>query len=58
MHEQRFRLILDSLPTRVAVPIGAVPPVMLKSTAYPNGLPMDVFDGIRNGVADNRRDSR
>ncbi|WP_373376251.1 alpha/beta fold hydrolase [Cupriavidus nantongensis] len=34
--------------------IGAVPPVMLKTTAYPNGLPMAVFDGIRKGVADNR----
>ncbi|PVY79880.1 non-heme chloroperoxidase [Cupriavidus alkaliphilus] len=37
-----------------AVLIGAVPPQMLKSTAYPNGLPMAVFDGIRKGVADNR----
>ncbi|AMR80719.1 alpha/beta fold hydrolase [Cupriavidus nantongensis] len=37
-----------------AVLIGAVPPVMLKTTAYPNGLPMAVFDGIRKGVADNR----
>ncbi|MDQ0140451.1 alpha/beta fold hydrolase [Cupriavidus necator] len=37
-----------------AVLIGAVPPVMLKTTAYPNGLPMEVFDGIRKGVADNR----
>ncbi|MBB3015740.1 alpha/beta fold hydrolase [Cupriavidus alkaliphilus] len=37
-----------------AVLIGAVPPLMLKSTAYPNGLPMEVFDGIRKGVADNR----
>lgn len=37
-----------------AVLIGAVPPVMLKTTAYPNGLPMAVFDGIRKGVGDNR----
>ncbi|SOY60104.1 non-heme chloroperoxidase (Chloride peroxidase) (CPO-F) (Chloroperoxidase F) [Cupriavidus taiwanensis] len=37
-----------------AVLIGAVPPVMLKTPAYPNGLPMAVFDGIRKGVADNR----
>ncbi|MCO4890694.1 alpha/beta hydrolase [Cupriavidus sp. WGtm5] len=37
-----------------AVLIGAVPPVMLKTTAYPDGLPMAVFDGIRKGVADNR----
>ncbi|MCO5396989.1 alpha/beta fold hydrolase [Ralstonia soli] len=37
-----------------AVLIGAVPPIMLKTASNPNGLPMDVFDGIRKGVADNR----
>ncbi|NUT15453.1 MAG: alpha/beta hydrolase [Cupriavidus sp.] len=37
-----------------AVLIGAVPPVMLKTAAYPGGLPMAVFDDIRKGVADNR----
>lgn len=37
-----------------AVLIGAVPPIMLKTAANPNGLPMDVFDGIRKGVSDNR----
>ncbi|MFC0399916.1 alpha/beta fold hydrolase [Paraburkholderia rhizosphaerae] len=37
-----------------AVLIGAVPPIMLKTAANPGGLPMDVFDGIRKGVADNR----
>ncbi|MBN3763871.1 alpha/beta hydrolase [Burkholderia sp. Ac-20365] len=37
-----------------AVLIGAVPPIMLKTEANPGGLPMDVFDGIRKGVADNR----
>lgn len=36
-----------------AVLIGAVPPIMLKTAANPEGLPMDVFDGIRAGfVAD------
>jgi non-heme chloroperoxidase len=42
--------------TRVAkaVLIGAVPPVMLKSENNPGGLPLDVFDGIRAGVAGNR----
>nr|WP_240756098.1 alpha/beta hydrolase [Pandoraea sp. XY-2] len=34
--------------------IGAVPPVMLKSTANPEGLPIEVFDGIREGVARDR----
>ncbi|MCT7308862.1 alpha/beta fold hydrolase [Ralstonia wenshanensis] len=37
-----------------AVLIGAVPPIMLKTAANPKGLPMDVFDGIRKGVTDNR----
>ncbi|MBN3830285.1 alpha/beta hydrolase, partial [Burkholderia sp. Ac-20384] len=34
--------------------IGAVPPIMLKTEANPGGLPMEVFDGIRNGVVKNR----
>ena len=37
-----------------AVLIGAVPPVMIKSAANPNGLPMEVFDGIRAGVLADR----
>jgi non-heme chloroperoxidase len=37
-----------------AVLIGAVPPLMLKTAANPGGLSMDVFDGIRAGVANNR----
>ena len=37
-----------------AVLIGAVPPVMLKSAANPDGLPLSVFDGIRDGVAGDR----
>jgi non-heme chloroperoxidase len=37
-----------------AVLIGAVPPLMLKTTANPGGLPMDVFDGIRAGVVADR----
>lgn len=34
--------------------VGAVPPTMMKSAAYPNGLPKDVFDGIRAGVTADR----
>ncbi|MET0893503.1 MAG: alpha/beta hydrolase, partial [Pseudoxanthomonas sp.] len=30
-----------------AVLIGAVPPIMLRTEAYPGGLPMEVFDGLR-----------
>ena len=37
-----------------AVLIGAVPPLMLKTSANPGGLPMDVFDGIRAGVQADR----
>jgi non-heme chloroperoxidase len=37
-----------------AVLIGAVPPVMLKSDKNPGGLPIEVFDGIRAGTANNR----
>jgi non-heme chloroperoxidase len=37
-----------------AVIIGAVPPVMLKSDKNPGGLPIEVFDGIRAGTANNR----
>jgi non-heme chloroperoxidase len=33
-----------------AVLIGAIPPLMLKTPANPGGLPMAVFDGIREGV--------
>jgi non-heme chloroperoxidase len=34
--------------------LGAVPPIMLKSDANPEGLPMEVFDGIRDGTLNDR----
>lgn len=37
-----------------AVLIGAVPPLMLKSAANPEGLPLEVFDSIRAGVLKDR----
>jgi non-heme chloroperoxidase len=37
-----------------AVLVSAVPPLMLKTPANPNGTPIEVFDGIRKGVAENR----
>jgi non-heme chloroperoxidase len=37
-----------------AVLIGAVPPIMLKSEKNPGGLPMSTFDGIREGVKNDR----
>lgn len=39
---------------RKAVLVAAVPPVMLRSPANPEGLPMEVFDAIRAGVAGDR----
>jgi non-heme chloroperoxidase len=37
-----------------AVLIGAVPPLMLKTTANPGGLPIEAFDQIRAGVLADR----
>jgi len=37
-----------------AVLVSAVPPLMLKTASNPEGLPIEVFDGFRKGVADNR----
>jgi non-heme chloroperoxidase len=37
-----------------AVLVGAVPPLMLKTSANPEGLPIDVFNGIRDGVIADR----
>nr|WP_246021500.1 alpha/beta hydrolase [Alteraurantiacibacter aquimixticola] len=50
------RYIARSKPGRVskAVLIGAIPPIMLKTTASPGGLLLDVFDGFRAALAANR----
>ena len=37
-----------------AVLIAAVPPIMLKSAANPEGLPMEVFDSMRNSLTNDR----
>jgi non-heme chloroperoxidase len=34
--------------------IAAVPPIMVKTAANPGGLPIEVFDGLRKQLADNR----
>lgn len=34
--------------------IGAVPPVMVKSAANPDGIPLEVFDGFRAALQNNR----
>ncbi|MBU3076652.1 alpha/beta fold hydrolase [Sphingomonas quercus] len=50
------RYVARAKPGRVskAVLIGAVPPVMVKSESNPGGLPLEVFDGFRKALADNR----
>lgn len=40
--------------TAKAVLVAAVPPLMLKTAANPEGLPLEVFDGFRNATAANR----
>ena len=37
-----------------AVLIAAVPPVMVKSAANPEGLPIELFDGLRTSMANDR----
>ena len=37
-----------------AVLIGAVPPIMVKSATNPEGIPIDLFDGLRSGMAKDR----
>jgi non-heme chloroperoxidase len=50
------RYVARAKPGRVskAVLIGAVPPIMLDTPAYPGGLPMAVFDGFRTAHLANR----
>src|SRR5262244_3941732 len=37
-----------------AVLIGAVPPIMVKSAANPEGVPIEVFDGLRSSLLKDR----
>jgi non-heme chloroperoxidase len=37
-----------------AILVGAIPPLMLKTESNPEGLPIDVFNGIRDGVLADR----
>ena len=37
-----------------AVIISGIPPIMVKTPANPGGLPLEVFDGLRKGLADGR----
>jgi non-heme chloroperoxidase len=50
------RYVARAEPGRVAraVLVGAVPPVMVKSDAHPDGVPAEVFDGFRTQLIANR----
>ena len=50
------RYVARSKPGRVAkaVLVGAVPPIMVKSATNPGGLPIEVFDGFRKALVENR----
>lgn len=50
------RYVAKSEPGRVAKAalLGAIPPLMLKTEANPDGVPMEVFDGLRAALAANR----
>lgn len=50
------RYVARAAPGRVAKAalLGAIPPLMLKTDANPDGVPMEVFDGFRSALAANR----
>jgi non-heme chloroperoxidase len=50
------RYVANAEPGRVgkAALLGAIPPLMLKTDANPDGVPMEVFDGLRAALAANR----
>ncbi len=50
------RYVARADPGRVAkaVLVGAVPPVMVRSESNPGGVPLEVFDGLRNALLANR----
>src|SRR5436305_10377123 len=37
-----------------AILIAAVPPILVKSASNPEGIPIEVFDGLRSGLAKDR----
>jgi len=50
----RYAARAESGRVAKAVLIGAVPPIMVKTTNHPNGLPIEVFDGFRASLAADR----
>ena len=50
----RHPVMLEVSMMAKAVLVAAVPPLMLKTAANPGGLPIEVFDSFRAGLAANR----
>ncbi len=50
----RYAARVDRGRIAKAVLIGAVPPVMVKSDKNSDGIPMEVFDGFRQALSENR----
>ena len=50
----RYAALAETGRIAKAVLIGAVPPVMDASDANPDGVPLEVFDGLRKSLVDNR----
>ena len=50
----RYAARADAGRVAKVVTLGAVPPIMLRTEANPEGLPMAVFDGFRAALAANR----
>src|ERR1700723_1234916 len=46
--------VAEHLDLRKAVLVSAVPPLMLKTAKNPDGTPIEVFDGFRKALAQNR----
>jgi non-heme chloroperoxidase len=53
---EAVRYVARAKPGRVAkaIIVSAIPPIMLKSDKNPHGTPLEVFDGFRKALADNR----
>jgi len=53
-HDRRGHGRSSTKRVAAAVLIGAVPPILVKSAANPEGIPIEVFDGLRSSLAKDR----
>jgi len=44
----------SAIPTSIVAAIAAVPPILVKSASNPEGIPIEVFDGLRSSLAKDR----